>query len=374
MSLIKQVGLSVLIILVLAGGGYWYAGGLTDVGGAPAATGRERLPPRVDVVPAEVRTLARKVEAVGTTRARQSVDIIPADSGRVVSISFMPGSQVEAGSTLLQLDDVAERADVAEAEAELRKAELALDRGKALVARKSIPQANVDELEATFTAAEARLDRARKQLSERRIEAPFSGRIGLKQVDVGARVDDATVVTTLDDLSAVEIEFGVPEIFFGAVQTGQKVKAKSAAFGEREFEGRIETVDSRIDRVSRSFQVRAQIPNDDLALPTGMFMLVELTLAERTAIIVPEEAVMVSGDQAQLFVVANGKAEKRVVELGQRELGVVEILSGIDEGESIIVGGIQKVRPGLEVRIVGEAEVPTKGDPAPTSEKAKPSA
>ena len=158
--------------------------------------------------------LSRKVEAVGTTRARQSVDISPAASGRVLSISFTPGSQVQKGSTLLQLDDIAERADVAEAEAERRKAELALNRGKALVARKSIPQANVDELEATFAAAEARVDRAKKQLAERRIEAPFAGRVGLKQVDVGARVDDETVITTLDDLAAVEVEFGVPGNLF----------------------------------------------------------------------------------------------------------------------------------------------------------------
>ena len=199
------------------------------------------------------------------------------------------------------------------------------------------------------------MNRARKQLAERRIEAPFAGRVGLKQIDVGARVDDDTIITTLDDLNAVEVGFGVPEIFFGEVAPGQKVTATSAAFGARIFNGAIETVDSRVDPVSRSFQVRATIPNDDLALPTGMFMLVELRFAERMALTVPEEAVMVSGDQARLFVIMGGKATERQVSLGQRELGLVEIVDGIKEGERIVVGGIQKVREGVEVKIVGEA-------------------
>lgn len=378
MSLVKQIGLSVLILIVLAGGGYWYAGGSADVGDTTSRAGQKRPAPLVDVAPAEERVLSQKVEAVGTTRARQSVDISPAASGRVVAISFTSGSQVLEGATLLQLDDVAERADLAEAEAERRQAKLALDRGKALVARKSIPQANVDELEAAFAAAGARVDRAMKQVAERRIEAPFDGRVGLKQVDVGARVSDDTVITTLDDLGAVEVEFGVPEIFFDAVEAGQSVTATSAAFGARTFEGVIETVDSRIDRVSRSFRVRATIPNDDLALPTGMFMLVELTLAERTAVTVPEEAVLVAGEQVQVFVIENGKATRREVVLGQRELGLVEIVEGIEVGERIVTGGIQKVRPGTEVRIVGEdegdAESPDEAGSSPAPVSTKPSA
>ena len=320
MSLVKQISLSILILLLLGGGGYWFLEFSKESGAKPGRDMQKRSAPLVDIAPARSKVLSRTVEAVGTTRARQSVDISPAASGRIMSIIFEPGSQVEEGSTLLQLDNVVEQAAVTEAEAELRQAELALNRARTLAARKSIPQANVDELEAAFAAAEARVDRSRKELAERRIDAPFAGRIGLKQVDVGARVDSDTVITTLDDLKAVEVEFGVPEVFFGEVAVGQKVIATSVAYGERVFVGTIVTVDSRIDRVSRSFQVRATIPNDDLALPTGMFMLVELTLAERTALTVPEDAVMVSGEQVELFVIEDNKAIKRQVRIGQREL------------------------------------------------------
>lgn len=355
MSLGKQIGIVVIMLVAVAIGGYWYAGEGRGGGDADAATGRQRLPAAVEVITVEPATLARRIEAVGTTLARQSIDIQPAASGRVVAIEFSPGSLVQAGSTLVRLDDAAERADVAEAEAERLKAEFALERARKLVAKKTIAQATVDELDAAHQAAEARLLRAQKELTDRTIDAPFAGQVGLKQVNIGARVDDDTVITTLDDLAEIEVDFNVPELFFGIVASGQAVKATSAAFGARTFEGMIETVDSRIDRVSRSFRVRAKMPNPDLALPAGMFMLVELTLTERQALTVPEEAVMVSDDQISVFVIAGGKAERRLVSLGQREIGLVEIVDGLAAGEQVVVTGLQRVRDGAAVNIIGEA-------------------
>lgn len=355
MSLGKQIGIVVIMLVAVAIGGYWYAGEGRGGGDADAATGRQRPPAAVEVITVESATLARRIEAVGTTLARQSIDIQPAASGRVVAIEFSPGSLVQAGSTLVRLDDAAERADVAEAEAERLKAEFALERARKLVAKKTIAQATVDELDAAHQAAEARLLRAQKELTDRTIDAPFAGQVGLKQVNIGARVDDDTVITTLDDLAEIEVDFNVPELFFGIVASGQAVKATSAAFDARTFEGIIETVDSRIDRVSRSFRVRAKMPNPDLTLPAGMFMLVELTLTERQALTVPEEAVMVSDDQISVFVIAGGKAERRLVSLGQREIGLVEIVDGLAAGEQVVVTGLQRVRHGAAVNIIGEA-------------------
>jgi membrane fusion protein (multidrug efflux system) len=349
----KQIGIVGLILLAVAVGGYWYA----DSPGvdADAATGSQREPAAVEVAVVAPTTLARRIEAVGTTLARQSVDILPAASGRIVAIEFDPGSLVEAGSTLVRLDDGAEQADVAEAEAERLEAELALERAKKLAAGKSIAQATVDQLDAAYRAADARLLRAQKDLAERTVRAPFAGRVGLKQVNIGARVDDATVIATLDDLAEIEVDFSVPEIFFGIVAEGQSVKATSTAFGARVFEGAIATVDSRIDRVSRAFRVRARIPNDDLTLPAGMFMLVDLTLDERQALTVPEEAVMVTDDQASVFVVADGRAERRTVTLGQREIGLVEIIDGLETGEQVVVTGTQRVRSDAPVRVTGSS-------------------
>ncbi|MEZ5933632.1 MAG: efflux RND transporter periplasmic adaptor subunit [Alphaproteobacteria bacterium] len=350
MSLVRQIGIVLLLLVAAAAGVHWFWDE-TGTDGADAATGGGPRPILVETAAAERTTLARKVEAVGTSRARQSIDIRPAASGRVVEIAFAPGRLVDEGDVLARLDATTEEADVAEARAERREAELALERAQALAERNNVAKATVEQLRAAFDAADARLQRAEKSLDERTIRAPFAGKVGLKQVDVGARVDDDTVLTTLDDLAQIEIDFKAPEIYFGAVSRGQKVEATGAAFDDRVFSGNIETIGSRVDPVSRAFQVRATLPNPDLALPAGMFMLVELTLAEREALTVPEQAVLLADQQASLFVIEDGKAILRQVELGQREIGRVEVKAGLKEGELVAVTGLQRLRSGAAVEV-----------------------
>jgi len=355
-SLGKQIGIVMLILLAAAAAVYWYLANPAGSSVADASFERKRDPATVEVAPAKLTKLARQVEAVGTTLARQAVDISPATSGQVVEIAFQPASQVEAGSLLVRLDDAAERADVAEAEADQQRAKLELERAVKLAAKNSIAQASVDELEASFHAAEARLLRAEKAWEDRSIKAPFSGQVGLKQVNIGAQINASTVITTLDDLAEVDVDFNVPELFFGTVHAGQSIKATSAAYRERVFEGVIETVDSRIDRVSRSFRVRARIPNEDLALPAGMFMAVELTLAEREALTVPEESVLVDDEGIAVYVITDNKAERRTVLLGQRSFGMVEINEGVRAGEQVVVKGIQRVRPDAKVNVIEQVK------------------
>lgn len=357
MSLGKQIGVVLAIVLVLAAGGHWLWGE-ADGDGADAAPGDKRRTVVVEAVSAGRTLLARKVEAVGTTRARQSIDIRPAASGRVVEIAISQGGVVERGDLLARLDSASEEADVAEAAAERREAELAFERARALVDRNTVAKATVDQLEAAFEAADARLKRAEKSLAERTIRAPFAGKVGLKQIDVGARVDDDTVITTLDDLVEIVIDFKIPEIHFGAVSPGQRVEATGAAFDDRRFAGEIATIDSRIDPVSRAFRVRAEIPNPDLALPAGMFMLVELTLAERDALTVPEAAVLLADRQASVFVIEDGRATLREVELGQREIGRVEVTDGLEEGELVAVTGLQQLRSGSTVELKEQPDPP----------------
>ncbi|MGI9416854.1 MAG: efflux RND transporter periplasmic adaptor subunit [Geminicoccaceae bacterium] len=355
MSLSKQLGV-VLMLLAAAAGGYWIWGGI-EGDGADAASRGQRKPVIVETALAERTSFARKVEAVGTTRANQSVEVKPAASGRITEIAFSPGGLVDKGDVLVRLDSTGEEADVAEARAERREAELAHERARALAERNNVAKATVDQLAAAFEAADARLRRAEKSFAERAVRAPFAGKVGLKQVDVGARVDDETVIATLDDLTEIEIDFKTPEIYFGVVSPGQKIEATSAAFDNRRFAGEIATIDSRIEPVSRAFKVRATIPNPDLTLPAGMFMLVELTLAERETLTVPEEAVVHSDRQASVFVIEDGKAVLRHVELGQREVGRVEVTDGLEEGELVAVTGLQRLRSGSPVQLV-EPEAP----------------
>jgi membrane fusion protein (multidrug efflux system) len=350
-----QLAIAGILVAMLGAGGFVYHRSQTD-GEAAAAVGRGASAVPVEIAAAEAGTMRERIEAVGSTLARQAVDIVSLTSGRVAEIAFSPGVPVETGAVLVRLDDAAERAAVAEAEAGLREAELALDRARKLRANNTVAQATVDELEAAYLGASARVDAARKQLADRTVTAPFAGVVGIRRVDVGARVDDETVLTTLDDLAEVEIEFSVPEIFFAQVRPGQTVTATSSAFPGRTFTGRIATIDSRIGEVSRAFLVRAVIPNPDLVLPSGMFMHVEVVLEERPAVLIPEEAVIAEGDNTFVFTVRDQHAERRPVRLGKRIAGTVEVLEGLAAGEPVVRAGTQRLRDGAEVRLPDEAE------------------
>jgi membrane fusion protein (multidrug efflux system) len=347
----------VVITVVLGAGGFVYHRLQTD-GEAEAAVGRGPNAVPVVIAAAEAGTIRERIEAVGTTLARQAVDIVPLTSGRIAEIAFTPGERVEAGAVLIRLDDEAEQAAVAEAKASLREAELALDRAKKLRANNTVAQATVDELEAAYLGATARVDGARKRLADRTVKAPFTGMVGIRRVDIGARVDDATVLTTLDDLSEVEIEFSVPEIFFSQVRHGQTVSATSTAFPGRAFNGTITSIDTRVGQVSRAFRVRAVLPNPDLVLPAGMFMHVEVVLEERPAVLIPEEAIVAEGDSTFVFTVEDQRARRRPVRLGQRQAGTVEVLEGLQPGEPVVREGMQRLRDGIAVRTADQDGAP----------------
>jgi membrane fusion protein (multidrug efflux system) len=363
-SVTKQIVLAGALLLALATGALWHYRSEPE-NGAEAAVGRGLSAIPVKLGRAEAGRVRERIEAVGSTLARQAIDIVSLTSGRIVELGFRPGERVEAGEVLARLDDAAEQAGAAETRAALREAELALERAKKLRANNTVAQATVDELEAAYLGARARVDGAVKQLADRTVKAPFSGVVGMRQVDVGARVDEDTVLTTLDDLAEVEIEFSVPEIFFGQVRRDQAVSATSAAFPGRTFTGRIGTIDTRIGQVSRAFRVRAVLPNPDLALPAGMFMHVEVVLAERPAVLIPEEAVVAEGESTFVFTVEDQRAKRRPVRLGQRTAGTVEVLDGVAVDEAVVQSGLQRLRDGLPVRIEeGDADpAAVAGDP-----------
>jgi membrane fusion protein (multidrug efflux system) len=348
-----QLAIGGALLLVIGAGAVTYHQHRID-GEAAAAVRRGASAVPVEITAAELGTIRERIEAVGSTLARQAVDIVALSSGRVAEIAFTPGEHVAEGAVLVRLDDRAERAAVAEAQAMLREAELALDRARKLRTNNTVAQATVDELEAAYLGAHARLDAAQKELADRTVRAPFAGVVGIRGVDIGARVDDETVLTTLDDLAEIEIEFSVPEVFFGRVRPDQLVQATSTAYPGRTFSGRIAIIDSRVGEVSRAFRVRAVLPNPDLELPAGMFMHVSVVLEERPAVLIPEQAVLAEGDSTYVFTVADGRAERRKIRLGQREAGTVEVLDGLAADETVVQTGLQRLRDGSEVQVLNE--------------------
>ncbi len=353
MSVKRQI----LLILVLSGlifGGYLVWQHYEGENFAQAKTGaRGGFSTEVEAVAAEKRTVTTTIDAVGTTVAAKSVEIIPRAEGRIEKINFTAGGDVKKGDVLVELDSNLESADLAEAKALLHQADLELERAKSLSSNNFMAKSSLDQAVTKRATAEAALVRAQQKLDERSVKAPFGGTTGIRKVDVGAHVTDSTVITTLDDLSNVELEFSVSEQLFSVVKKGEKIEADTAAYPGRVFEGIVTEIDSRIDPASRSFKVRARIPNEDKALPAGMFMHVQMVLASDNALAIPEEAIVAEAQSNFVFVVDGNKVERREIKVGRREVGYAEITEGLSQGAMVVTRGVSKLRDGMSVEIAG---------------------
>ena len=202
---------------------------------------------------------------------------------------------------------------------------------------------------------EAQVEAARARLANTRIRAPFAGRVGLRRVSPGSFVDTSTVITTLDDVSLIKLDFSVPETFLTVVDEGMSILAQSIVFPDRVFEGAVLSIDTRLDPISRAVQVRAILPNDDGALKPGMFLTVDLQRDQGEVLVAPEQSIVPEGTRQYVFVVKDGVAEKRAVTIGRRIPGFVVISDGLNAGEAVITEGTGKVRDGGPVELIGQA-------------------
>ena len=205
-------------------------------------------------------------------------------------------------------------------------------------------------MRSTRDAAKARMDVVRAQLSDRVITAPFDGVLGLRQVSPGSLVTPGTPIATLDDVSVIKLDFSVPERYLAVLCEGQDVAAHSETYPDRDFAGKVASVDSRVDPVTRSVTVRAEVPNPDRLLRPGMLLSVRLYQAPRQAIVVPEIAVIQVGTEAFVYRVSKDQTAERVkVALGSRRRGEVEITSGLAAGDTIVSEGSVKLRDGARI-------------------------
>lgn len=310
---------------------------------------------RVQVATAPVRRAAvvERVESVGTARAREAITVTSRVSGIVAAINFAEGQKVAAGDVLVELDRTQQVAAHDRARAAADDARTRLNRARQLRATQAVAEAQIDQLEAALRQAEAQVREAAARIEEMKIIAPFAGRVGLRQVSLGALIQPGTVVTTLDDLTRLRVEFAVPEVFVARLAPGQRVEATSAAYGERSFTGEVTVVDTRIDPATRTVRAIAEFPNPDETLKPGLFLNIALTLAERPrALLVPEEAIDPVGDRAFVFAVRDGRAVRQEVRLGTRVHGEVEVLEGITPEDQVVVRGLQRLRNGMPVHVV----------------------
>ena len=349
----KQMILALLLLAIAGGGWYMLQTRLND-GAAPKVTDKTRQsrPVIVDAAPAQRLAFAERVSAIGTTAARQAVTLRAKVTGIVTDILFRDGEKVPAGKVLLKLDDREVLSELAEAQARLRNARQLLERALKLKRSRNIPQARVDELAAQEAIEKAAMERIRTRLRDYTIRAPFAGRLGLSEIGHGALLRPGDAITTLDDAGTVKLRFDVPETLLAGLRTGLNFTARSVAYPDKRFSGTITAIDSRIDPVTRAIAVLGEIDNRDGVLRPGMFMSVEMTLGEkRPGIFVPETAVLLSTGGTYLFVIRDGRARRIAVRTGRRRGHLVEVSPGPKEGEMVVTAGGDRLRDGRPVTI-----------------------
>jgi membrane fusion protein (multidrug efflux system) len=322
---------------------------------APGGRGEPQAVPVVAVA-VERKPWIDAIQALGTAQANESVSITAKVTETVARVAFEDGDHVEAGQVLVALTDRAEVAQLEEAQAAYVEAERQYQRTEDLVRQGMLNVSALDQQTAARDAARARMDGIRARLADRVITAPFAGVLGLRRVSTGTLVTPGTVITTLDDISSIKLDFSLPETFLGSVAPGQKIVARAAAFPDRAFEGRVASLDSRVDPVTRAITVRAEVANPDLLLRPGMLLTVSVFSAPRDSLVVPELALVQVGARHFLFRIDEAERARQVeVRVGARRAGEVEVLSGIAEGDLIVVEGTVRLRDGSRVSIVDPA-------------------
>jgi membrane fusion protein (multidrug efflux system) len=308
----------------------------------------------VTVFEVQPKAIFDRIEALGTTLANESARISATITEKVVAVHFEDGQLVKAGDLLVTLQQDEERAQRAGALEQLAEHKRELKRLRTLAQEDVIPQRDFDERLTLLNIARQRIREIEARISDRNIRAPFDGVLGLRQVSVGALVEPGDLITTIDDLSRIKLDFNVPATYLSTLQPGSVILAYSSGWGDERFEGTVATIGTRIDPETRAILIRAIIPNREVRLRPGMLMTVELLNRQRQALMIPEEALVPV--QRRHYVLTVGEdliVQRKQVFIGQRQPGMVEITQGLLPGERIIARGTTRVRAGQQVSING---------------------
>ena len=354
MSVTRQL-LAVLFGAAVLAGGWFYFGsvpGSKDEGGEQSAGKKSRA---AAVVVADVNFLKERfrTEAVGTARAYQSARLHPVASGRVTEMSVATGAKVSKGQVLLELDRKSETLAVDLARVRLEAAQRIAERLGKLRRSGATTQAALDDAVTAVDAAQIELEQAQVALEDRFILAPFSGRIGMTDVDVGDRVDTSTEIAALDDRSSLLIRFEVPEALHGRIVVGDPV-GLALWGGESGLieDGTIYDTGSRIDEATRTFVVRARIPNSDDRFRPGMSFRVTLDVEGPERASVPEVAIQWGGDGSFVWAVSDGVARRLPVSIVQRQAATVLLNGAFNQGDKVVTQGLHRMREGTKVEIL----------------------
>jgi len=361
---------AIVALLGLSGAAWWWqkrppasapAAVASAAPGKPDAKAAGPVP--VEAGPVELSKLSEEALAVGSLRARQSVLLKPEVSGRIVKLGFTDGQSVRQGQLLVQLDDSLQAAQLKQAEAQAGIARTQLQRNRELLAQNFVSANVVDQAAAALQVAEAQVALNKAQLERMQVRAPFSGRTGIRAVNLGDYIKDGSELVSLEDASSMWVDFRLPERYVPQLRIGQAVELSLDALPGRAFEAAVEAMDTSLDAAGRSMLVRARLKGSAPELKSGLFARVRVVLAVREqALLVPEEALVpLAGKQYIIKLVEEGgqlKARRIEAKLGLRLAGKVELLEGLKAGDRVVTAGQSKLLrgDGQAVKVVDVAK------------------
>ena len=317
-----------------------------------AGPGGGGMPPMpVEVSVAQRDTVVDAIAATGQIEAIQAIDLRPEVEGRIVDILVREGQEVETGTPLFKVDDAELKAQAARAEADRDLARQALQRTKQLIAQNASSAADLEKAEATARGADAQFELLQVRLERSVVRAPFTGVVGRRYVSLGDYVNTASKLTALHTVSPQYAVLNVPERYADQLKRGQLVSFQVAALPGRNFSGEVIFVDPMVELPARTILIKAIVPNPRRELASGMFIEARLATSIRpNAIVVPEDAILPMQGATYVWVVKDGKADRRQVTLGVRTAGWAEIVGGgVEAGDQVVVGGLERLFPGATV-------------------------
>ena len=310
------------------------------------------------------REFADQIRVLGVARSKRSVNITSNSTELITRVMFTDGQRVAAGTPLVELQAREEDADLIQARAQLAQAQREYDRYKILAERGVAPRVTAETAETALQTARAAVSASEARRGDRVLRAPFAGVLGLTSVTPGTLISPGSVITTLDDISAIRVDFPLPERYLGVLQVGTPLTATADAYADETVSGRIALLDTRVNEQTRAVIARAEFPNPGNRIRPGMMMRVAVQQGRRQSLSVPEAAVQYEGQGAFVYRIARGEngttAQRVEVQTGAVEGGFVEILSGLDNNDRVVASGLNRIQPGAPVT-VGGGPAPQKG-------------
>ena len=354
-----RFGALLLLTLIVAGLSYFI---VAASGSHPPAAARAPTPVRV--IDVQLAQRPSQLPLVGKLQARQSIVITPEVSGRITALPATAG-EVAAGARLIQLDNAKQQAAFVEAEAFLRNEQRKLRDMQRLARKGVVTQNDLEGQASVVEQALARRDMAAVELSQRRLLAPFAGRVSLFDVSLGALVNPGETLLHLDDLASMRLDLAVPERYFSRLQPGTEVTAVTAAWPERTFPGTLEAIDSRVDADSLNIKVRFQFPNPQRLLRPGMLMQVTLPFASEPLPLIPMQAVEFQGSDRFVYLLGpESRVKRQAVVLGESADSQVSVLSGLKAGDRLVVEGLVALKSGQQVKVISDVKPTSASTPA----------